>query len=246
MLVAVTALVVAAPWAQPASAADLGGNCCADLEERIAELEATTARKGNRKVSLAIAGQVSKAILAWDDGVEDNVYVVGNKNDQTNLSFTGDAEIAPGWKAGYELTIRFLDSLSDAVDQATPSAEDGFFVWQSHWFIESEKHGKLSVGLASRVTDTAPETDLSEAGLAGYAGVQDIGGAFAFRLNDGTLASAGWGDVYNHFNGDTTRRRSPASWLRRAGVRTTSGTSACAMPARAAASRSRAPLPTRS
>ena len=35
-----------------ARAADLGGNCCADLEERIAELEATTARKGNRKMSL--------------------------------------------------------------------------------------------------------------------------------------------------------------------------------------------------
>ncbi len=34
-----------------AQAADLGGNCCADLEERVAELEATTARKGNRKVS---------------------------------------------------------------------------------------------------------------------------------------------------------------------------------------------------
>ena len=37
----------------PARAADLGGDCCADLEERIAELEATAARKGNRKVSLA-------------------------------------------------------------------------------------------------------------------------------------------------------------------------------------------------
>ena len=34
-----------------AQAADLGGNCCADLEERVAELEATTVRKGNRKVS---------------------------------------------------------------------------------------------------------------------------------------------------------------------------------------------------
>ena len=32
-----------------ALAADLGGNCCSDLEKRIAELEATTARKGNRK-----------------------------------------------------------------------------------------------------------------------------------------------------------------------------------------------------
>src|SRR3989442_1240409 len=30
-----------------AKAADLGGDCCADLEERVAELEATTARKGN-------------------------------------------------------------------------------------------------------------------------------------------------------------------------------------------------------
>jgi hypothetical protein len=30
--------------ALPARAADLGGDCCADLEERIAELEATTAR----------------------------------------------------------------------------------------------------------------------------------------------------------------------------------------------------------
>ncbi len=39
-----------------AEAADFGGNCCADLEERIAELEATTARKGNRKVSLSVYG----------------------------------------------------------------------------------------------------------------------------------------------------------------------------------------------
>ena len=41
-------------------AADLGGNCCADLEERIAELEATTARKGNRKMSLTVTGQVHR------------------------------------------------------------------------------------------------------------------------------------------------------------------------------------------
>jgi len=51
-----------------ASAADLGGNCCADLEERIAELEATTARKGNRKVSLTISGWVAQQVVGWDDG----------------------------------------------------------------------------------------------------------------------------------------------------------------------------------
>ena len=56
----------------PAQAADLGGDCCADLEERIAELEATTARKGNRNVSLTVTGFTSAAVLFWDDGEESN------------------------------------------------------------------------------------------------------------------------------------------------------------------------------
>ena len=47
--------------AKPAHAADLGGDCCADLEERIAELEATTVRKGNKKVSVQLYGQLNKA-----------------------------------------------------------------------------------------------------------------------------------------------------------------------------------------
>ena len=42
--------------ANPAKAADLGGDCCADLEERVAELEATTVRKGNKKVSVTLSG----------------------------------------------------------------------------------------------------------------------------------------------------------------------------------------------
>ncbi len=63
--------------AGPASAADLGGSCCGDLEERVAELEATTVRKGNRKVSLKIAGWVAQQIVNWDDGVENNTYVTG-------------------------------------------------------------------------------------------------------------------------------------------------------------------------
>jgi hypothetical protein len=39
---------------RPAKAADLGGDCCADLEDRVAELEATTVRKGNKKVSVQL------------------------------------------------------------------------------------------------------------------------------------------------------------------------------------------------
>jgi hypothetical protein len=65
---ALAACAVGSLLALPASAADLGGDCCADLEERIAELEATTVRKGNRKVSLTVYGQVNQAVMFWDDG----------------------------------------------------------------------------------------------------------------------------------------------------------------------------------
>jgi len=48
-------------------AADIGGNCCADLEERVAELEATTADKGNRKVTVTLYGRVNRIVNFWDD-----------------------------------------------------------------------------------------------------------------------------------------------------------------------------------
>jgi hypothetical protein len=37
-------------------AAGSAADCCADLEERIAELEATTVRRGNRKLNVSISG----------------------------------------------------------------------------------------------------------------------------------------------------------------------------------------------
>lgn len=200
----IASLVLLALFAAPAAAADLGGNCCADLEERIAELEATTARKGNRKVSLTVQGQVNKMILVWDDGAESDAYIVGNKNDQSNIAFLGDATIAPGWKAGYDFTLRMRDDLSDDVDQDNDNGSgDPFQVWQMHWYVESEQLGKFSMGKASRVTDTAPENDLSETGVAAYAGEQDVGGAFRLRTARGALLDVTWGDLYNHFNGDT-------------------------------------------
>ena len=51
------AAALLAGWVYSAKAGDLGGNCCADLEERVAELEAATVRKGNRKVSITVSVQ---------------------------------------------------------------------------------------------------------------------------------------------------------------------------------------------
>ena len=75
----------------PAQAADLGGTCCDDLEDRVAELEATTARKGNRVVSLQVFGQVNKALMVWDDGIDSDVFIVDNDYSGSRAGFKGTA-----------------------------------------------------------------------------------------------------------------------------------------------------------
>ena len=103
-------------WAlPPANAADLGGNCCADLEERIAELEATTARKGNRKVSLTVSGWVSEQVAFWDDGTESNVYVGTNPVDEC-ITTTWPGSITYGPKIGRR-------SIGDVVSMMKPPEE---------------------------------------------------------------------------------------------------------------------------
>lgn len=139
-----------------ATAADLGGNCCADLEERIAELEATAARKGNRKVSLTVTGWVSSQLFYFDDGLEDNLYVVDNSNDlSSNFKFTGAAQISPGWKAGYTLWI-YADSGNSLVsNQDTDEGGAAIALEHSYWWIESERYGKVSLGKQSLAADNA-------------------------------------------------------------------------------------------
>jgi hypothetical protein len=130
---------VALPSAQ---AADLGGDCCADLEERVAELEATTARKGNRRVSLTISGQVTTALMHWNDGGGDgqaadaapvggairpatvdtrrsDTYVVDNTfSGGTFFDFSGNARINPDLAAGFQITYAVCGgSRSGSVNQ---------------------------------------------------------------------------------------------------------------------------------
>ena len=145
-----------------ANAADLGGDCCADLEERVAELEATTARKGNRKVSLTISGYVAQEITWWDDGGESNVYLHGlGPTQATHVKFDGKVQIAPGWVAGYMLRIQNLSdnpfgrSGTDAINQNSADFNQGLNVQMSYWYLQSKDLGKVSVGRQAQAAKSA-------------------------------------------------------------------------------------------
>ena len=182
----------------PATAADLGGGY-ADLEERIAELEATSARKGNRKVSLTVSGLVNEAILFWDDGVESNAYVGTQESAQSRFRFVGDATIAPGWKAGYLLEIGIRGSRLDRVNQDVADgggAADKISTRHSAWWLSSKDYGKLWLGLTSDAADGITEINLANTNHFASANKQNLGdGGGGFHLRQGqALRNLQWGD----------------------------------------------------
>ncbi len=181
-----------------AQAADLGGNCCADLEERIAELEATTVRKGNRKVSLTISGWVAEQVMYWDDGRESNVYVTGlGTTLASHFKLSGSAQISPGWSAGYVLHVEVgtADPLTD-LNQNKDDGGPGINAHQSYWFIKSEQLGKLSVGKQSPASDNTAILVDGSGSLVPANWVMFDNQAFFLRKNGSAVAgNPTWGDL---------------------------------------------------
>lgn len=176
-----------------ARAADLGGNCCADLEERIAELEATTARKGNRKVSLTISGWVSQQLYYFDDGNESNVYVVDKATDlASHVVISGSADISPGWKAGYTVAL-YMDPADSLLSNQDATAGVGSVTAEnSYWWIDSDRYGKVSVGHQSGTGDNwAILTDFT--GTLYQANTVTFDGPF-MKLRPKGATGSGYGD----------------------------------------------------
>ena len=140
-----------------ASAADFSGDCCADLEERVAELEATTVRKGNKKVTVTISGWVTKSVNWWDDGDIQSV-VVGGKGEETqsHFSVTGSATIAPGWTGGYTIDIEAPGAsfgfFANQFDETIPDL-GGIRTHLSYMWLSSDKWGTLNWGYLHQATD---------------------------------------------------------------------------------------------
>jgi predicted porin len=218
-LAAAVGLVASSAWT-PASAADLGGNCCADLEERVAELEATTARKGNRVVSLTVYGQINKALLFFDNGEDSDAFIVDNDFSTSRFGFQGTASISPGWTAGYNMEFDlFGDSNSNNVSVGDDEGNEGIDdlrIRKNELWVEGERIGRVTLGQGSAAADGITEivlgNSLNNASVSYGGNIAvvdgDVLGAFADNLDGarvdrirydtpsiyGFVLSASWGE----------------------------------------------------
>lgn len=206
---AMAAVCAAGLISSPALAADPNSH---ELEERLAELEASVARAGNRKVSVSIYGQVNRAILVWDDGHDSDAYVVDNDTSSTRAGLIGRGKIKPGWAAGYRIEIEYKDGASDEVyDGGDEGLGESNQIRTRHayWYIESENAGRLSVGQQSPATDDITLINLGA--VMSDAGIHYNNG-FALRLKSGESTNLFWGHLahlVDSFRGDFVRYDTP-------------------------------------
>jgi hypothetical protein len=200
-----------------AQAADLGGNCCADLEERVAELEATVVRKGNRRVTLTLSGQVNRSMLYWNDGFQDDVYSVDNAIANSRFRMTGNAKLNADLSVGFY--TEFSLALGARSHQVNQIDDDGFTgsggilggaalgdgiggagdsvldFNQANWYMNSEHWGRLTVGRLASATAGIGVIDLSNTGVVANSQPFLWGGGFLLRNGVGSLAALTWGQM---------------------------------------------------
>jgi Gram-negative porin len=188
------AALIAAATAGSALAADLGGDCCGDLEERVAELEASTAKKKKSKVELTVTGVVNRAVIFWNDGGIHRASIVDPAIDSTGISLEGGAKIGNGWKTGYKFKFDTNAVASDEFNQLGKMSEpEKFKIDRSFVYVENEKLGQVALGFnksASRSIDNMEFTDSETTDAA----VDDWMGGFFLRTRDGKLLDLPWGE----------------------------------------------------
>lgn len=165
------------------SAAATPAATVAELDERVAELEAATARTGNRNVSLGISGHINRMLLAYNDGAQRGTYIVDNVASRSRLEFNGAAKIARGWSAGYYLSLGLDDQASNDVSQTVSTGDGGLTVRHSAWWIRSNAYGTVTLGQTSSATDDIILNDVGGI-MPGAQNISTIGGSFIVRSSD--------------------------------------------------------------
>jgi len=193
----------------PAQAADLGGDCCADLEERVAELEATAVRHANRNVRLTLSGQVNSQLMYFDNGIDSDVFVMDSDESSTRIRLAAEGTIQPGVTAG--LIIEFDIEIAGGANIGPLDGDEGDLrpdddaeniqLRRANWWVNGSL-GRISIGQGSMASDGFAEVSFANTwvGSVGYGlGVTNIGAFTAVNLGGRSWFALGT-------DNDTSRR----------------------------------------
>ena len=148
-------------------------------------------------IEIRVSGQINRAILNANDGVNNEWFNVDNGNSTTRFRFTGDSEIMPGVKAGVLFEAEFPSNSSGAVSMAARSVAPVFTERHMDLYF-SGRYGMLRMGQGDGAANGAAEVDLSGTTVVHYSSMTDVGSAFLFNAAPGTPTAITLGSVISN------------------------------------------------
>jgi hypothetical protein len=196
--------------------AGLGGDCCADLEERVTELEQTAVKHGNRKVSLVISGSVTEAVVFWDDGYDRDINVIQPDSAGAGFNLAGEGRITSDVSVGYNinLDVRFGDPVDSVIDgvsdphslQHYNNKQSKVAISQQYVSLKSASVGTLEMGYRNSTYKSFNGAfDLSgdDANITSYnGGLVDTAAGLGIVESTGAFTGASWYGALSNFGGD--------------------------------------------
>lgn len=180
----------------------------------IAVAGAMTAPMAAQAVKYKLSGQVNRAVIFVDDGVDSQVRNVDNTASGTRFRLRGSEDLGNGVTAGFYWELQTMSNRNGGGAGDGPQSQgeaDAFDIRQANVFF-SGGFGKLTIGQQSAAADGTMGADLSGTGAVNSAAVTTYAGSTTWRTTGGGNAAA-VGGTYSNFDGgrlDAIRYDSPA------------------------------------
>lgn len=151
-------------------------------------------------------GQLSPAILSYDDGRAQSTYApVGNSNRTPRLGLRWQLRNIRDWSPIFRAEIGVNVRPSKTVNQDTPHglkwSRDDSNLRKLELILKHPTLGIVTVGQGSMATDGITEIDYSGTAVVAYSDVAPTASAQFLRLSDGTLSTVQVGEFIDNFEG---------------------------------------------
>jgi len=207
MLPAATAPAVPAAKAPPVAAEAAPAPGPTRLPAPVLAGDKPVVTSGNERVTLAISGQVNRAINTANDGSSTKAYFVDNDASNSRVRFVGTGQVSDDFKLGSTIELAIAPNESSQVSQNDEDSGDFFDQRVVEIYGESEKLGRLTLGKGSTASDNTAEVDLSGTSVVMYSSVAAPMGGLQFRTKEGDLTGVSISDSFNNFDGLSRRDR---------------------------------------
>jgi len=144
-------------------------------------------KSGSDKVQVQLYGEVNRAVMYADDGLEDKFFHVDNSNSESRVGLSGEVSASDCLTVGSNIELKWQENPSHSVSMQEESIGGEFVEELVEVYFDRNNFGKISVGFGGMASDGSSEVDLSGTDLIGNAGVGDVGGGlFFYDANTGS------------------------------------------------------------